>query len=68
MDWDVELLCKQRLGRDKLKQEERDTPVLESLRARLRGMTDEQLRKFGKAARYMVSPYANLGQSPLPVS
>lgn len=38
---------------------------IERLRARLRAMTDEQLRQFGKAARYMVSPYANLGQPPL---
>jgi hypothetical protein len=26
------------------------------LRTRLRRMSDEELRKFGKAARYMVSP------------
>ena len=45
----------------------RDEIDLERLRARLRGMTDQQLRQFGKAARYMVSPYANLGKHPLPV-
>jgi hypothetical protein len=26
----------------------------------------EELRKFGKAARYMVSPRANMGKPPLP--
>jgi hypothetical protein len=30
-----------------------------SLRVRLRKMSDEEPRKFGKAARYMVSPTAN---------
>ena len=39
---------------------------LERLRARLRAMTDAQLRPFGKAAKYMVSPYANMGKPPLP--
>jgi len=29
-------------------------------------MSDEELRKFGKAARYMVSPTANMGKAPLP--
>jgi hypothetical protein len=29
-------------------------------------MSDEELRKFGKAARYMVSPTANMGKPPLP--
>jgi hypothetical protein len=29
-------------------------------------MSDEQLQKFGKAARYMVSPFANFGKAPLP--
>jgi hypothetical protein len=28
-------------------------------------MTDRQLREFGKAARYMVSPQANMGTPPL---
>jgi hypothetical protein len=38
---------------------------VESLRERLRGMTDEQLLHFGKASRYMSSRYANMGKSPL---
>jgi hypothetical protein len=29
-------------------------------------MSDEELREFGKAARYMVSPRANMGKPPLP--
>jgi hypothetical protein len=29
-------------------------------------MSDEELREFGKAARYMVSPGANMGKLPLP--
>ena len=29
-------------------------------------MSDDELRKFGKAARYMVSPTANMGKPPLP--
>lgn len=32
----------------------------------LREMSDEELRKFGKAAKYMVSPTANMGKPPLP--
>jgi hypothetical protein len=39
---------------------------VEELRRRLRKMSDEELRKFGKAARYMVSPTANMGKPPLP--
>jgi hypothetical protein len=39
---------------------------VEELRWRLRQMSDEKLRKFGKAARYMVSPTANMGKPPLP--
>lgn len=39
---------------------------VDALRTRLRKMSDEDLRKFGKAARYMVSPTANMGKSPLP--
>jgi hypothetical protein len=39
---------------------------IEKLRERLRKMTDEELREFGKAARYMVSPTANMGKPPLP--
>jgi hypothetical protein len=37
-----------------------------ALRTRLRKMSDQELRKFGKAARYMVSPTANMGKPPLP--
>jgi len=39
---------------------------VDALRARLRKMSDEELREFGKAARYMVSPTANMGKPPLP--
>ena len=39
---------------------------LEELRTRLRKMSDEDLQNFGKAARYMVSPTANMGKPPLP--
>ena len=35
---------------------------VDALRTRLRKMSDEELRKFGKAARYMVSPRANMEQ------
>jgi len=38
----------------------------DALRTRLRKMSDEELREFGKAARYMVSPTANMGKPPLP--
>ena len=41
---------------------------VEGLRARLRKMSDDELRKFGKAARYMVSPRANMGKPPLIVN
>jgi hypothetical protein len=37
---------------------------LEQLRARLRKMTDEELLWFGKAAQYMVTPWANMGKPP----
>jgi hypothetical protein len=39
---------------------------VDGLRTRLRKMSDEELREFGKAARYMVSPRANMGKPPLP--
>jgi hypothetical protein len=39
---------------------------VDALRTRLRKMSDEDLQKFGKAARYMVSPGANMGKPPLP--
>ena len=37
---------------------------LEALRSRLRRMTDRELLRFGKSARYMCSPEANLGKEP----
>ena len=37
---------------------------LEALRARLRRMSDRELLRFGKSARYMYSPEANLGKEP----
>ena len=37
----------------------------DALRTRLRKMSDEELREFGKA-RYMVSPGANMGKPALP--
>jgi hypothetical protein len=38
---------------------------LDALRTRLRKMSDEQLRNFGEAARYMTSARANMGKPPL---
>ena len=38
---------------------------IESLRERVRKMTDAELLRFGKGNRYMCSPYANLGKPPL---
>lgn len=37
---------------------------LEQLRQRLRKMNDAELLRFGKAAKYMCSPEANLGHPP----
>jgi hypothetical protein len=37
---------------------------LESLRARLRNMSDAELQRFGRASQYMCSPEANLGKPP----
>ena len=37
---------------------------LEALRARLRRMSDRDPLRFGKSARYMCSPEANLGKRP----
>jgi hypothetical protein len=37
---------------------------VDALRTRLRKMSDKELREFGKAARYMVSPTANMGKPP----
>jgi hypothetical protein len=39
---------------------------VDGLRTRPRKMSGEELSKFGKAARYMVSPTANMGKPPLP--
>ena len=39
---------------------------VDELRIRLRKMSDDQLQEFGKAARYMPSPKANMGKPPLP--
>jgi hypothetical protein len=39
---------------------------IEKLRERLRKMTNKELREFGEAAKYMVSPRANMGKPPLP--
>ena len=39
---------------------------VDGLRTRLRKMSDEELRKFGRAARYMASPTVNMGKPPLP--
>jgi len=39
---------------------------VDELRTRLRKTSDEELRKFGEAARSMGSPTANMGKPPLP--
>jgi hypothetical protein len=39
---------------------------VEAMRTRLKKMSDGELCEFGKAARYMVSPTANMGKPPLP--
>jgi hypothetical protein len=39
-------------------------PDLEQLRARLRKMDNDQLVRFGRDARYMCSPKANMGKPP----
>ena len=42
-----------------------DGPLdVEAYRARLRKMTDAQLFRFGKAARYMCSPTSYFGKTP----
>ena len=42
-----------------------NTPLdLKQLRARLGRMTEAELLRFGKAARYMCSPRANRGRPP----
>ena len=42
----------------------RDTVDLNDLRERLRKLTDSELLAFGKSARYVCSPAANLGKTP----
>ncbi len=43
----------------------KSTPIdRDKLRERLRKMSNEELRKFGKASAYMCSPKANLGKPP----
>jgi hypothetical protein len=37
---------------------------IQFLRKQLRGMSDEKLLQFGRDAKYMCSPDANLGQPP----
>ena len=37
---------------------------LDALRARLQRMSEQELSRFGRAARYMCSPTANLGKEP----
>ncbi len=39
-------------------------PDLEQLRKRLQRMSDQELKRFGSAARYMCSPKANAGKPP----
>jgi hypothetical protein len=39
-------------------------PDLEALRIRLRKMNDQELRRFGLAARFMCSAGAKLGEPP----
>jgi hypothetical protein len=41
-----------------------DTVDLDDLRTRVRKMGDAELLRFGKAAKYMCSPQANLGKPP----
>ena len=42
-----------------------DGPIdVEEFRARLQKMTDAQLLRYGKAARYMCSPTAYFGKAP----
>jgi hypothetical protein len=39
---------------------------IEALRARLSKMSDVELIRFGKGARYMCSPWANMNKPPRP--
>jgi hypothetical protein len=43
----------------------KDAPIdVQEFRARLRKMTNAQLLRYGKAARYMCSPTAYFGEAP----
>ena len=55
-----------RTGRTVMQSIQLTTLNVDELRTRLRKMSNEELRKFGKAARFMVSPKANMGKPPLP--
>ena len=44
-----------------------NTLNIDELQTRLKDMSDEELWTFGKAARSMCSPEANLGKPPLEV-
>lgn len=37
---------------------------IEAVRDRLRKMNDAELLRFGQSAKYMCSPYANMGKPP----
>jgi hypothetical protein len=37
---------------------------VESVRTRLRNMNDAELLRFGRAAKYMCTPYVNIGKPP----
>ncbi len=39
---------------------------LEAIRERIRKMPDNELLRYGQAAKYMCSPEANLGKAPRP--
>lgn len=41
-----------------------DNVDLEELRTRLGKMSDQELLRFGKDAKYMCSPWANMGKPP----
>ena len=44
-----------------------NAPVdIDQLRTRLQKMSDAELLRFGKAARYMCTPQANIGKLPRP--
>jgi hypothetical protein len=39
-------------------------PDVEKIRARIQNMTDDQLAEYGRSAKYMTTPKANLGKPP----